>query len=76
MRQPTPQDIPSCVYWKDPITRDILLVSFILFLINSTQRFFYFFKTNYLTKIDLPSLLNGYLYKNAIVLFGLKQELQ
>ena len=42
MRQPTPQDIPLCVYWKDPITRDILLASFILFLINSTQRFFIF----------------------------------
>lgn len=42
MRQPTPQDIPSCVYLKDPITRDILLVSFILFLINLTQRFFIF----------------------------------
>ena len=75
MRQPTPQDIPPCVYLKDPITRDILLVSFILFLITLTQRSF-FFKTNYLTKIDLPSLLNGYLYKNAIVWFGLKQELQ
>ena len=75
MRQPTPQDTPSCVYLKDPITRDILLASFILFLINSTQRFL-FFKTNYLTKTDLPSLLNGYLYKNSIVLFCLKQELQ
>ena len=42
MRQPTPQDIPYRVYLKDPITRDILLVSFILFLINSTQRFFIF----------------------------------